>query len=69
MPLFLVEENQTYIIRKITGDKKVKQRLEALGLVENKKIFLLSHTSQGCIVLINDSRLALDKDITKNIMV
>ena len=69
MPLFLSKENETYIIRKITGDKKIRMRLESLGLVENKEIFLLSHTSQGSIILINDSRLALDRDITKNIMV
>lgn len=69
MPLFLASENQTYFIKKILGDKKIKMRLESLGLVENKEIFLLSHSKEGSIILINDSRLALDKDITSKIIV
>ena len=69
MPLFLASENTSYFIKKVLGDSKTKKRLESLGLVEGKEIMLLSHTSNGCIVLINDSRLALDKNITKSIIV
>lgn len=69
MPLFLASVNTNYIIKKVLGDTKTKKRLESLGLVENQDIVVLSHTNNGCIILINNSRLALDKDIVKNIIV
>ena len=69
MPLFLASVNTSYIIKKVLGDTKTKKRLESLGLVENQDIVVLSHTNNGCIILINNSRLALDKDIVKNIIV
>ncbi len=69
MPLFLASVNTSYIIKKVLGDTKTKKRLESLGLVENQDIVVLSHTNNGCIILINNSRLALDKNIVKNIIV
>lgn len=56
-------------IKRISGDEKVRRHLEALGIVPGRAIQVLSYTRDGLILLVNQSRLALDKDVAKNIYV
>lgn len=69
MPLLLAPTNETLIIEAIKGDDKVKKHLSSLGIVKDGKIIIMSQEKGGVIVKVNDTRLALDYNIAKNILV
>lgn len=69
MPLSIAPLNIELIIKKVSGDNKVRKHLESLGIVAERKITVLGQTSQGLIVLVNDMRLALDNNIASSIQV
>lgn len=69
MPLMIAPLGIDLSIKRISGDEKVRRHLEALGIVPERAIQVLSHTRDGLILLVNQSRLALDKDVAKNIYV
>ena len=56
-------------IKRVLGDEKVRRHLEALGIVPGRPIQILSSTKNGLILLVNQSRLALDEDVVRNIYV
>lgn len=69
MPLVIAPEGQEFLIKKVSGDGKIKKHLESLGIVEDQKIRVLNHGTSGTIVLVNSTRLALDCDIASKIIV
>lgn len=69
MPLMIAPLGVDLSIKRISGDEKVRRHLEALGIVPERAIQVLSYTRDGLILLVNQSRLALDKDVAKNIYV
>lgn len=69
MPLMIAPTGMDLSIKRVSGDEKVRRHLEALGLVPDQKIQILSFTKDGLIVLVNQSRLGLDRDVAKNIFV
>ena len=69
MPLLLAPENETLTVLTVRGDDKVRKHLESLGIVPEGKIIVLSQENGGVIVKINDTRLALDHNIARDILV
>lgn len=69
MPLMIAPMGVSLNVRRVSGDEKVRRHLEALGIIPDQKISLLSTTNNGVIVLVNDSRLALDNQVARNIYV
>lgn len=69
MPLLFAPANTNLQIAKITGNDNVQKRLNALGLVTGASLVILEQTSSGLIIRINDSRLALDKDVASKVVV
>ena len=61
--------NESLTIVKILLEDSVKKRLNSLGLLVNANIEILSKTSGNLIVLIKDSRIAIDKNIATKIFV
>jgi len=69
MPLAIAPTNTELKIVKILTEDKVKKHLESLGITINSKIVVLSHNNGDSICVVKDGRLALDKYISKKILV
>ena len=69
MPLALVPEGHEFIIRKIGGNEKVRRHLASLGILEGHAIKVVSQTSSGTVILINETRLAINSEIARTIIV
>ena len=69
MPLTLVEKNKAYVIEKICGNEKQKHYIEAMGIVEKSEIMVLSKYSHYYIVLVKDTKIGVDQEIARRIIV
>lgn len=69
MPIMIAPANQELTVKKILGSDKTLKHLRELGIVPNMKIMLLSTEPSGVIIRVGESRLALDKNVAKAIMV
>ena len=69
MPLAIAPLNQYLKIIKLLIDEKEKKHLESLGLGVNQKIMVLTNNNGNIILMVNDNRLAIDKNIATKIIV
>lgn len=69
MPIIIAPTNVDLTIVKVAGNDKTCKHLRELGIVQNMKITKLSHTESGVIVRLGESRLALDNNVARSIIV
>lgn len=69
MPITMANVGETVIIKRITGNDEVRQHLAELGFVPDTKVTVVSKISGNVIVLVKDSRIALDKSMAMRIMI
>ena len=69
MPLNLALPGEENIIRKIGGSPEVKKHLEDLGFVVGGSVTLLTVLNGNVIVNVKESRIALDADMARRIMI
>ncbi len=69
MPLIMANTGETNIIRKVGGSEETRRFLENLGFVAGTEIEVLSAIGGNVIVNIKDSRVAINKDMARHIMV
>ncbi|MCM1569437.1 MAG: ferrous iron transport protein A [Roseburia sp.] len=69
MPLTMIQEGETGVIRKVGGKEEVRQFLENLGFVIGSKVTVVSRVAGNVIVNIKDSRVAIGKEMANKIMV
>lgn len=69
MPLNLADINTPYIIQKICGNEDQRHHLESLGFVEGTPVYILSSFFGYYVVRIKDSKVGIDKDLAKMIIV
>ncbi len=69
MPLNVAQPGEESIIRKIGGSPEVKQHLADLGFVVGGTVTLLSVLGGNVIVNVKGSRVALDADMARRIMI
>lgn len=69
MPIMIAPLNQELTVIRITGGDKAMKHLRELGIVPQMKITLLSQEAGGVILRVGESRLAIDKDIARAILV
>ena len=69
MPLNVALPGEENIIRKIGGSPEVKKHLEDLGFVVGGTVTLMSVMGGNVIVSVKDSRIALDADMARRIMI
>ena len=55
----------TYIIKQVEGKEKVKKFLFTLGCFEGEEITVISKLAGNYIVIIKDSRYAIDEGMAK----
>ena len=69
MPLTMASIGEANTIRKVGGNEETKRFLETLGFVAGAEITVVSAIGGNVIVNIKDSRVAINQDMARHIMV
>ena len=70
MPLAQAPQGETMlVIRVASADVKLRKHLENLGIMSGAELTPLSFSEGNMIVRVHDSRIAIDRDVAKNIIV
>ena len=69
MPLTLTNDGEEAIIRHIGGSPDVKRHLEDLGFVPGENVRIISRIGGNVIVVVKETRLAIDQALAAKIMV
>ena len=69
LPMSMAGVGEKVVIRKITGDEKVRQRLAELGFVVDEEVTILSASYGNLIVKVKESRIAIGMDMANRILV
>ena len=69
MPLTMASIEEANTIRKVGGNEETKRFLENLGFVAGAEITVVSAIGGNVIVNIKDSRVAINQDMARHIMV
>ena len=69
MPLTYSEKNKELIILKIGGNEDVRRHLANLGLTVGGTLTVINSLCGNVIVKVKESRIALNEDLARKIMV
>lgn len=69
MPLNFAGIGEENIIRKIGGTPEVKKHLEDLGFVVGGTVTIVSMLQNNLIVKVKESRVAIDGEMARKIMI
>jgi len=69
MPLTMLNIGETGEIKRIGGNEETRRFLNNLGFVVGTEVSVVSAIGGNVIVNIKDSRVAINKDMAKRIMV
>lgn len=69
MPLTMVREGESNVIKRVGGKDETRRFLENLGFVTGGVVTVVSETDGNMIVNVKDSRIAIGKDMANKIMV
>ncbi len=69
MSLTMVNIGEEKIIREIRAKEDVKRHLQNLGFIVGEKIEVISENSSGLILIVKDSKIALNKGMANKIIV
>ena len=69
MPLMLAKPGEENIIRKVSGNPEVKRHLEDLGFVAGGSVTLVSVLGGNVIVRVKESRVAINGELARKIMI
>ena len=69
MPLSMAKEGEPNVIKKVGGKEETRQFLENLGFVTGGMVTVVSQMGGNLIVNIKDSRVAVNKEMARHIMV
>ena len=69
IPLSYANQGEEVIIRKLGGSPEVKQHLENLGFVPGGTVTVISSLNGNVIVKVKESRIAINDELARRIMV
>ena len=69
IPLALMNEGESAVIRRIGGSPEVKKHLEDLGFVVGGVVNVVTRMGGNVIVNVKESRIAISKEMAKKIYV
>jgi len=69
MPLTLAGSGEEHIIKRIGGSPKVKKHLESLGFVPGGHVMVVNMLSGNVIVSVKGTRIAIDEQMARKIMI
>ena len=69
MPLSMVSDGESFLIKKIMGKEEVRRFLENLGFVAGTQVSLVSKIGGNVIVQVKESRVAISREMAQKIIV
>lgn len=69
MPLSILKEGDKARVVRVTGDDTVRKHLGSLGFVAGVIVRIVSVSHGNMILAVHDSRIAVNDDITRHVMV
>jgi ferrous iron transport protein A len=69
MPISFAQTGQPQIIKKIGGNPEVKKHLEDLGLRVGSEVLVVSTLNGNLILKVKESRVAVNDELARKIMV
>ncbi|MCD8084385.1 MAG: ferrous iron transport protein A [Clostridiales bacterium] len=69
MPLTMLSAGESMKICKVSGNEETRRFLENLGFVTGTAVTVVSSIGGNVIVNIKDSRVAINEDMARHIMV
>ncbi len=69
MPIVFAPQGENLRVIRVMADEKTKKHLENLGITVGSGLTVLSVSGGSVIVMVKDSRLALDKGVATKILV
>ena len=69
MPITLLNNNQEAEVIRITGNDDIKNHLSNLGFVKGKKVKSFFFDGVNYIIMVDNSKYALNKDLAQRIYV
>lgn len=69
MPIVFAPQGENLRVIRVLADDKTKKHLENLGITVGSELTVLSVSGGSIIVMVRDSRLALDKGVATKILV
>lgn len=69
LPLGFADMNEELIIKKVNGTPEVKKHLENLGFVPGSGVIILNRVSGNLIVKVKESRIAINEEMARKIMI
>ena len=68
-PILFLQSGDTGTIKRISGAEDTRRFLAGLGFVENAEVTVISQFDGNMIVNVKDSRVAVNKEMARHIMV
>ena len=68
-PILFLQSGDTGTIKRISGAEDTRRFLAGLGFVENAEVTVISQFDGNLIVNVKDSRVAVNKEMARHIMV
>ena len=69
MPLIYATPEEENVIKRVGGNPEVKRHLENLGFTPGGKVTLVSVLGGNVIVKVKESRIALNEEMARKVMV
>ncbi len=69
MPLSLCSAGTKYTVKKVGGNPAVRQHLNEIGFNVGAPVTVVSELNGNIIVIVKDSRFAIDRSMASRIMV
>jgi ferrous iron transport protein A len=69
MPLSYAKPGEETIIRKVGGSPEVKKHLENLGFVAGGSVTVITSMNGNVIVKVKESRVAINDEMARRIMI
>ena len=69
MPLSFADKGEDLVVKKVGGNDEVKRHLENIGVVPGGTVSVISELNGNLIVKVKESRIAINDELAKRIMV
>ena len=69
IPLVFAETGEEQVIKKIGGNEEIKRHLENLGFTIGGRVTVVNSLAGNVIVKVKESRIAINEDMARRIMV
>lgn len=69
IPLKFADKEKELIVKKVGGNDEVKRHLENLGVVPGSIVTVITELNGNLIVKVKESRIAINEELAKRIMI